>query len=269
MNGRVRKILFIGGLSLVGVIVIAAIVLAGIYFLSPKSTPKYVAHRGYSRIYLGNTQEAFQAAANMGFYGIETDVHKTKDGVYICNHDDTVKFADGTVSADISESDFADLISKPLKNDKTEEDVYICTFEKYLEACATGNKVAVIELKRDFSAEDLQEILAIVDGKYDRKKISVISFYYDPLLLIKSMDPSVNLQYLSETKDDPIFDRCLEDGISIDVRQSILNKSMVNAFHKAGLTVNTWTVNKKFDLNIVRIKGVDYVTTDVFREDRK
>ena len=264
MSAKRKKIVLIVSI-VVAVILLTGVVLLGVYFLSPKSDPKYVAHRGYSRAHLGNTEPAFAAAAEMGFYGIETDIRKTKDGVLVCNHDETVKYADGDEKA-VSQTTYAELISKPLKNDKSEEDIYLCTFERYLEICKSGDKVAVIELKEDFSAADLLLILATVDAIYDRERVSVISFYFDPLLRIREADPEVELQYLSETKGDPIFDRCLEENISIDVRQSILTRRMVKRFHEAGLTVNTWTVNKEFDRNIVRIKGVDYITTDLFEK---
>ena len=265
MSQRVKKIILIVVISFVAFVVLTGAVLLGIYYLSPKSAAKYVAHRGYSQTYLGNTEDAFKAAAEMSFYGIETDIRKTKDGVLVCNHDDTVKFADGD-EKEVSDSTYAELIAKPLKNDKTDSDVYLCTFERYLQVCKSGNKVAVIELKEDFSEADILIILAMVDAVYDRASVSVISFYFDPLLRVKAADSSIDLQYLSETKGDPLFERCLEEKISIDVRQSRLTGKMVRAFHKAGLTVNTWTVNKEFDRNIVRIKGVDYITTDVFSE---
>ena len=43
---------------------------------------KFIAHRGYSKLELENTKEAFLAAANRSYFGIETDVVKTKDGYF-------------------------------------------------------------------------------------------------------------------------------------------------------------------------------------------
>ena len=40
-------------------------------------------HRGYSDQYSENTMLAFSKAIESGFDGIETDVHKTKDGVLV------------------------------------------------------------------------------------------------------------------------------------------------------------------------------------------
>ena len=264
-NGKIKKTALIALTAFLSVVAVAAIVLSCVYFFSPKSTPKYIAHRGYSIREVDNTEAAFRAAADMSFYGIETDVRKTSDGVFVCNHDESVKFADGDVKT-VSASTFAELSSKPLKNTKNDRDVRICTFEKYLNVCKEGGKVAIIELKETFSVEDIRALLALADS-YDRASVCFISFYFDTLMRIRQEDPSVSLQYLSETENDPNFERCLDKGVSISIRQSILTKEIVKTFHVAGLTVNTWTVNKTFDQNIVRIKGVDYITTDRFCED--
>ena len=233
--------------------------------------PKYVAHKGYSRHAVENTEKAFQAAAQMSFYGIETDIRRTHDKAFVCNHDVEVKYADKSVLK-IPSHDLDELLAKPLKNDKTSEEVYLCTFETYLAACKAGNKMAVIELK-DYCDEDyMQDVLDIIDAKYDRKKVTFISFNFSSLRSVKNLDPTIKLQYLSQKKDDPIFESCLELGVSIDVRvtdvkETILTAALIKTFHDAGLTVNVWTVNQEYDLQRVTQMGVDFVTTDVFSGD--
>ena len=230
------------------------------------SGPKYVAHRGYSSSFVGNTEDAFRAAASKGFYGIETDIRRTKDGRYVCNHDADVVYADDS-RLTIANTNLTDLLAKPLKNDKTDNDAYLCTFETYLAACKSGNKVAVIELKDWFNTRELSEILSIVDNEYDRKKVWFISFYLAPLLEIKQADPSLEIQYLSQKANDPMFERCLTEELSIDVRQTVLTEDLVQTFHESGLKVNVWTINEESDLQVVYDMGVDYVTTDVFYGD--
>ena len=44
---------------------------------------KMIAHRGLSGMETENTSAAFEAACECSYYGIETDVHVTKDGKYI------------------------------------------------------------------------------------------------------------------------------------------------------------------------------------------
>ena len=49
------------------------------------------AHRGLSHRYPENTVLAFKEAAKVPyFYGMETDVQMTKDGVLVCMHDKTI-----------------------------------------------------------------------------------------------------------------------------------------------------------------------------------
>ncbi len=233
---------------------------------SEKTGPKYIAHKGYSSHYLGNTEASFVAAANRGFYGIETDIRKTKDGYFVCNHDATVVYDNGS-ELKISNNYLDTLTSSPLRNDKTEEVEYLCTFETYLRACKEGNKVAVIELKDYFGKSDIQRILNIIDEEYDREKVSFITFIYALLPIVRHEDPDIHLQYLTQTEGDPNIDLCLNAGISIDIKYTILTEEIVNDFHEAGLTVNAWTVNDNTTLRKVKRLGVDYVTTDVFYGD--
>ena len=54
------------------------------------------AHRGASAYAPENTLPAFALAAEMGAYGVELDVHLTKDGVLVVTHDDEIsRVSDG------------------------------------------------------------------------------------------------------------------------------------------------------------------------------
>ena len=229
--------------------------------------PKFIAHRGYGGgNYVDNTEEAFRAAAEMNFYGIETDIRKTKDGYFVCNHDASVEYADGTEKK-IASTDRAALVSSPIKNEVSTGDAYLCTFETYLRACKEGKKVAIIELKDYFNKNEIVQILNIIDAEYDRKHVCFISFIYAPLLLLQKEDPSIELQYLSQTEGDSRFESCLKDGLSISVRYTILTEELAQTFHDAGLKVGVWTVNDGAILQKAYQMGVDYITTDVFDGD--
>ena len=235
--GKKAKIVILIAVVLLSLFVATVIVQTCYFFFAPRSTPKYIAHMGYNYAYTGNTEKAFKAAAEMDFYAIETDIRKSSTGDYVCHHDPLVKI-------------------------KPEEETHFCTFVEYLEICKSKDKMAIIELKEDFPIEDVKAILALIDQHYNRKKVSVISFFYSVLLRVKDEDATIPLQYLSEKKNDPNFDKCLNEKISIDVSHKILTKKLVQTFHKAGLTVNVWNVNKPYDQTMARIRGVDYITSD-------
>ena len=52
-----------------------------------KNQVKMVAHRGVSGLELENTCAAFVAAGNRSYFGVETDVHVTKDGKFVITAD--------------------------------------------------------------------------------------------------------------------------------------------------------------------------------------
>jgi glycerophosphoryl diester phosphodiesterase len=241
--------------------VVAAAIVLGIMFLSPKSNPQYIAHRGYSQCHPDNTAVSFTAAAKERFAAIETDVRATSDGVPVCSHDPEVKYADGTVLT-VASCTFAELKAKPLKNDRSDEVVYICTFAEYLDICREGGKTAIIELKGIMNDDTLAAVLAEVDRHYAREKSVLIGFDWDNLVRLKQMDASLNLQYLSSKLGDPNFDRCIEQGISVAVNYKILTKSLVKKFHNKGLDVNVWTVKSAAVRNRARRLGVDYITSN-------
>ena len=54
-----------------------------------KKDTKVIAHRGLSGIEFENTNASFIAAANRSYFGIEADVHVTKDGKFVVIHDDS------------------------------------------------------------------------------------------------------------------------------------------------------------------------------------
>ena len=56
-----------------------------------------IGHKGYCAYYQENTTESFQKAAQAGFFGVETDVRMTKDGVFVLSHGEEIEMADGTM----------------------------------------------------------------------------------------------------------------------------------------------------------------------------
>ena len=59
---------------------------------------KMVAHRGLSDIEPENTNASFIAAGNRSYFGIETDIHRTKDGHFVVCHDDNLKRIAGRIA---------------------------------------------------------------------------------------------------------------------------------------------------------------------------
>ena len=79
--------------------------------------PKLIAHRGYAVEAPQNSIPAFVEAGKLGFWAVETDVHKTKDGVLVCNHNNSVDemyYGSGKI-AEMTYRELATLESKQRK----------------------------------------------------------------------------------------------------------------------------------------------------------
>ena len=108
-----------------------------------------IAHRGLSGLETENTECAFVAAGNRSYYGIETDVHFTKDGKYVISHDGNLSRVFGK-DIEIKDYLYEDLrkVRKIEKGD-TVEYMAVPTLREYFDVCRRYGKKSVLELKTE------------------------------------------------------------------------------------------------------------------------
>ncbi len=221
-----------------------------------------IAHRGFSGRYPDNTEIAFIKAAENGSGGAETDVRITKDGIFVTNHNDEVTFEDGTELL-VAEHTYAELTAKPMKNKKSDDTVYLCTFERYLEIMKENNMICFIELKGEYTEEQVRAVFETCERVYDLKKCIMQSFEFDNLIKAHEMFPELPLMLTyGSSKDD--YKRCLEYGFSLDAYYKNTTEEMIKEFHEKNLEVALWTVNDKVALDYCLTLGVDYIESDCF-----
>lgn len=92
-------------LALLASILLIAVVMAVLaksapdhpYYATDLPYPLVIAHQGGDGLWPGNTMYAFEQAAALGVDVLEMDLHITRDGVLVLNHDETVdRTTDGT-----------------------------------------------------------------------------------------------------------------------------------------------------------------------------
>ncbi|MBR4728460.1 MAG: hypothetical protein IK080_11290 [Clostridia bacterium] len=236
--------------------------IGGIFMPGQKKEICMIAHRGYSGVYHQNTEIAFQKAAEHGSGGAETDVRMTKDGVYVVCHNEEAVLKDGTELL-VSEHTFAELTAQPLKAQRLGGDQYLCTFKRYLEIMRDNNMICFIELKDDFTDEQVKEIFTMAGEVYDLSKCIMQSFYFDNLIRTHEAFPELGIM-LTYGDGDPDYRRCLEYGFSIDTEYTALTEEMVEEFHSRGLEVAVWTANDPLTLAYCKSFDVDYIESDFF-----
>ena len=221
-----------------------------------------IAHRGYSGKYQQNTALAFREAAKHKSCGAETDVRITKDGFFVCNHNSETVFADGT-EVQVSDATLAELQAKPIKNTKTKDTIYICTFREYLEIMRDNNMVCFVELKGEWPEDKIKEVFTMAAEVYDLKKVILQSFSFDNLLLANKLFPDMPLM-LTYGSAESGYERCFDHGFHIDVDYVTVSKKMIEQFHSRGLEVGIWTANFPLVLAYCKALGADYIESDVF-----
>lgn len=224
-----------------------------------------IAHRGYSSEYHQNTELAFRKAAEHGSKGAETDIRMTKDGVLVCSHNSEAVLKDGTELI-VADTDYAQLVSQPLKTDKNHEDVYLCTLAKYLEVMKENDMICFVELKGSFSDEQIKDVFALVEKEYDLSKCIFQSFDFDNLIRIHKMLPDLPIMF-TYGRGESGYERCFDYGFHIDADQFVITEQMIKEFHDRGLQVGLWTANKREDFERCKALGVDYIESDVFGGD--
>ena len=225
-----------------------------------KKRTKIVAHRGLSGIEVENTNAAFVAAGNRSYYGIETDIYRSADGHFVIGHDDNYTRLCGEEIYLEKENlkTLQDVIFFDKDGTKDRVDLRPSRLENYLNIVKKYEKHAVLELKSDFTFEEIQKIIDIIKSYDYLKKLTFISFNYENLLKVRKILPKQSAQYLFWK-----IERLKRDKIDIDVWCVELTQEQIEKAHAAGLTVNCWTVDNPEQAEKLVSWGIDYITTNI------
>ena len=224
-----------------------------------------VAHRGLSGIEKENTNSAFVAAGNRSYFGIETDIHKTKDGHFVINHDGDFKRVAGceTVIEESTLDEIMNIVLLDTDGTKDRYDLRPTVLQNYISICKKYGKHSVLELKSDFTDEEIGKIIQIIKEYDYLDNVTFISFNYDNLLKVRKILPTQSAQYLFWKINDEELSRLVRDKIDIDIWCVELTEEQIKKAHSLGLKVNCWTVNTVEDGERLASWGIDYITSNI------
>ena len=225
---------------------------------------KMIAHRGLSGLEVENTDPAFTLAGERSYYGIEADLRRTSDGKFVICHDADLKRIAGEKIM-VEETALDDLLAVDLydKNGKKGNGYSLTTLESYISICKNYEKQAILELKSDFTPQEIGEIIAIIENFGYIDGTTFISFDYDNLLYVREYLPDSSVMYLFSKLDDANASRLVADKIDVAIKAKALTKAALEEFHAAGLKVNCWTVDSKREANKLISWGVDFITSNI------
>lgn len=224
-----------------------------------------VAHRGMSGIEKENTHAAFVAAGNRSHFGIETDVHRTLDGKFVCFHDDTT----GRVAIDnleVEQSTFdtlRGLILTDTDGAKGRTDLRIPTLQEYVRICKRYDKVCVLELKNAFTEEDIIRIIDVIKGEEYLDKLVFISFVFENMLALRRLLPDQPCQFLISEYRDDLPETLAAHRLDLDIRYTSLTKERIDDLHAHGVKVNCWTCDDPEAAARLIDWGIDFITSNI------
>ena len=243
-----------------------------------KQNTKMIAHRGLSGFETENTIASFIVAGNHSYWGIETDVHKTKDGKFIITHDDDMKRISGDDYV-VEETDYETLKNCKLfevlpgildgdatiLTNKKRSDLTPPSLDEYIRVCKKYSKVAVLEIKNAMEREDVEKIIDIIEENEYLDQTVFISFCIDNLCYALDYRPSCACQFLAYKKEVlkekmPI---AIKYKMDLDLFYGIIDKQLVDETHARGAKINAWTPASPIEGERLASIGVDYITSNI------
>lgn len=224
-----------------------------------------VAHRGLSGIETENTINAFLAAANRSYFGIECDVHASKDGKIIVTHDDTLLRL-GMLNVYLPSFRYDEIRKFTLidrKSGNLSENISIPLLSEFLLICKTYKKHGFVELKQNLANENLEAVyeeiskLGMLDG------ISIITFNDKYLIYLKKNHPDLTLYLLVDELNEKQLDFCEKHHINLDSHYPSVDENIIKRMHLIGLKVAVWTVDDKDTAEKLIKMGVDFITSNI------
>ena len=226
---------------------------------------RMVAHRGVSGLERENTCPAFVAAGVKSYFGVETDVHVTKDGKYIISHDSNIQRVTG-VDMVIEQSNFDDLrAAKVFDSDgKTHRsDLLLPTLEDYVNICKKYDKVCVLELKEEMEEKHIQGIAETIRGMGWYEKTIFISFWQNNLVTLRRLYADAKAQFLTDKVTEKTYEFLTRYGFGADLGGSGISKEIFKRLHEKGIEVNCWTIDDPAFAKELIEWGADYLTTNI------
>lgn len=217
------------------------------------------AHRGASEYAPENTFSSFYLGYQMGANGIETDVRRTRDGVPVLFHDDTLKRVTGN-DGSIGDYTYSELSGMRVHNSKTGTEDIIVRLEDYLHYFGFRKLRFAIELKEEGLEKDVIDLL---DAYGMREKTVITSFCFEYLANVKKLCPDFRTGYLADDFDESKTDMMRAiGGEELCPKASRVTGDKVKYWHGLGFNVRAWGVTNTDLMRSAYESGVDGMTVN-------
>jgi len=215
------------------------------------------AHRGASEYTPENTLLSFYTGVYMGANGIETDVQRTKDGILVLFHDDTLARVTGESGSVINHT-FEELSRFLVRNGSLTD--RIPTFEDFLRHFAFRDLAFAIELKQDGTEQDVADL---IDRYQIAGKTTVTSFSLERIKAMRVCAPHLRTGYLTRDISDELLSELKALGVNeVCPHAAELTAEKAAKWHAAGFGVRAWGVKNEDLMRHAYVCGADGMTVN-------
>jgi glycerophosphoryl diester phosphodiesterase len=227
--------------------------------------PIAFAHRGGTSEYPENTMSAFEHAVSLGYRYLETDVHRTADGVLVAFHDNDLRRTCGVDAA------IVDLPWSEIRELRVNGQEPIPLMRELLDRWPDVR--FNIDCKADPAAQPLAQLLTDTDA-LDR--VCIGSFSHRRLLRLRRQLGRTLLTSLSPPEIGSLRFTGWLGGPSTRVAQvppsggratgighiEIVTDAFIRRAHARNVAVHVWTINDDSEMDRLLDLGVDGIMTD-------
>jgi glycerophosphoryl diester phosphodiesterase len=255
------------------VIVALIIVLAGWIGLhialrdQPIIGPYLIAHRGAAGLAPENTLAAVRAGLDHGAECIEVDIQQTQDGRLIVLHDatlDRTTYGTGEVNRltwnVISQTDAGAWFGESFGGER------VPLLGQVLELIEPTEATLVIEVKEPERSPNIaKNLIDILHHHSAVQRVMIISFDHAWLAEFNRLAPDVAPGMIFAW---PQNKKTGHETVLFDYRWTsvLIDPTLVRRVHRQGQQVGVWTVDRGWQMKLMRWLGVDAVTSN--RPDR-
>lgn len=243
-----------GILAIAAILLVAAAVMYVRFdqFFPLETDVKIIAHRAGGNEGRENTLSGMETAWNLGAYGSEIDIQRTKDGYYVLNHDGTFK----RVAGDNRKPE--ELTLREVKKLSIDGEP-VPTFEEML-ISSKGRMVLFTELKGNTADKQMADDAVKLIKQYQMEDECVlISLKYDLIDYIETNYPEMQTGFLTFAS----FGKTAELNCDyIGLEEESATTDAIDAIHREGKKVLVWTANEKGSQKHFLCTEVDGLITD-------
>jgi glycerophosphoryl diester phosphodiesterase len=209
-----------------------------------------IAHRGDPVGHRENTLPAFTAALALGADMVELDLRRTRDGVIVALHDQTLERLWG-VDASVGDLEWSEVAA-------------LGSGERRIPTLDEALAAVPCELMIDFTRrEHVPGALSAVEAASAMGRSLFVTGNVPALRMLRTLSPEARIGLTWTQDPSPPLDLLAELGAEFwNPMFSLVTPAGVAAVHASGRRVSTWTVDQEEDMARVVAAGVDAMVSN-------